>query len=300
MRHVRFAAFTATAIASLALGAAASAAVPHTVEPGETLWSIATANGLSPSAVAAANGLSPDAHVVLGATIQIPPASTAGAPVVAPAATASQAPAPLGAHTVLPGETLSGIAARAGVSARELGWMNGVNPDGVLLAGTALKLPSGAPGAQAVSSGVAPSTVPVASPSPTQGRVTSSDIGAIAASSGVPSSLAAAIGWQESGFNNGVVSVANARGVMQITPGTWQWVQQNLAQSPLDPNSSSDNVKAGVLYLRQLLRDTGGDPAQAAAAYYQGLGSLRTRGMLPGTQRYVDNVMALRSRFGGP
>jgi hypothetical protein len=38
----------------------------------------------------------------------------------------------------------------------------------------------------------------------------------------------------------------------------------------------------------------------AIAAYYQGLGSVRENGMLPETQRYVDNVMALQGRFGGP
>jgi N-acetylmuramoyl-L-alanine amidase len=277
MRTARLAATAASAW--LAVCAAASAATPHTVQPGETLWSIATANGMSPSAVAAANGISPDTHVVTGSTVQIPAAAPVGA------GAASAAPAPLGAHIVLPGETLSGIAARAGVSLRELAAMNGVSPDGVLLAGAALKLPSGAP---------------VAAPSPTPNRLTSSEIGSIAAADGVPPSLAAAIGWQESGFSNGVVSSANARGVMQVTPGTWQWVQQNLAASPLDPASSADNVKAGVLYLHQLLRDTGGDSAQAVAAYYQGLGSVRAHGMLPSTQRYVANVMALRSRFGGP
>ncbi len=35
---------------------------------------------------------------------------------------------------------------------------------------------------------------------------------------GVPGSLAAAIAWQESGFNNAMVSAANARGVMQVMP----------------------------------------------------------------------------------
>jgi N-acetylmuramoyl-L-alanine amidase len=278
MRNVRFAA--STVIAWLVLGGAASASTPHTVGSGETLWSIASANGMSASALAAANGLPADAHVVLGETIQIP----ATGPGTAAAPSSATAPAPLGAHTVLPGETLSGIAASAGVSVRELALMNGLTPDGVLVSGTALKL----------------SSVPVASPNPTPARVTSSEIGSVAASNGVPASLAAAIGWQESGFNNATVSGANARGVMQITPGTWQWVQRNLASSPLDPNSSGDNVKAGVLYLHQLLRDTGGDPAQAAAAYYQGLGSLRSQGMLPQTRKYVDNVMALRSQFGGP
>ena len=280
MRNVRFAA--STVIAWLVLGGAASASTPHTVQSGETLWSMASANGMSASALAAANGLPADAHVVLGETIQIP----AAGPGTVAAPSAATAPAPLGAHTVLPGETLSGIAARTGVSVQELASVNGLSPDGILVSGTALKLPS--------------TPVPVASPNPTPARVSSTEVGSVAASNGVPASLAAAIGWQESGFNNATVSGANARGVMQITPGTWQWVQQNLASSPLDPNSSGDNVKAGVLYLHQLLRDTGGDPAQAAAAYYQGLGSLRSQGMLPQTRKYVDNVMALRSRFGGP
>jgi N-acetylmuramoyl-L-alanine amidase len=115
----------------------------------------------------------------------------------------------------------------------------------------------------------------------------------------VPASLASAIAWQESGFNNAMVSGANARGVMQVMPGTWDWVQANLARRRLDPNSAIDNVGAGVLYLGHLLQETGGDPALAAAGYYQGISSVRAIGMLPETRRYVANVMALRGRFGG-
>jgi soluble lytic murein transglycosylase-like protein len=87
---------------------------------------------------------------------------------------------------------------------------------------------------------------------------------------------------------------------MQVMPGTWNWIQRNLARSPLDPGSVNDNVRAGVLYLQRLLQDTGGDARLAAAGYYQGLGSVRRIGMLPETQRYVSSVMALRPRFGGP
>ena len=86
---------------------------------------------------------------------------------------------------------------------------------------------------------------------------------------------------------------------MQVLPGTWDWVQRNLALRKLDPANPIDNVGAGVLYLGRLLRETGGDPALAAAGYYQGLASVRRIGMLPETQRYVANVLALRSRFGG-
>jgi N-acetylmuramoyl-L-alanine amidase len=56
---------------------AAQGQVPHTVEPGESLWSIAVEDGLTVEELAAANGLSPDASLVAGATILIPPASPA-------------------------------------------------------------------------------------------------------------------------------------------------------------------------------------------------------------------------------
>ena len=82
-------------------------------------------------------------------------------------------------------------------------------------------------------------------------------------------------------------------------PGTWDWVQDNLTDEKLDPASAHDNVHAGVLYLRQLLDETGGDEDAAIAGYYQGLGSVRSRGLYDDTKRYVANVQALRSRFGG-
>ena len=121
----------------------------------------------------------------------------------------------------------------------------------------------------------------------------------MAAQYGVSPSLAAAIAWQESGFNNAMVSGANARGVMQVMPGTWDYVQQNLARRRLDPASATDNVHAGVIYLRRLLDETGGDENAAIAGYYQGLQSVRHRGMFDDTEHYVANVQALRSRFGG-
>src|SRR3954469_15652813 len=281
-----------TALAALAaatFSAPASASVAHTVGEGETLWSIASANGLTPAALAAANGIPEDAHVVLGSTIQVPAAGT-------PAAAEQAAPPVAGGYTVQPGDTLSGIAAGAGVSAGQVAWMDGIDPAAPLLAGTALKLPTGAP---AATSQAVPQQTTAAAPYPSGGYSSSAEIAQVAAAEGVPGSLAAAIAWQESGFNNGVVSAANARGVMQVLPGTWDWVAQNLATSPLDPASPHDNVRAGVLYLGHLLRETGGDQAAAAAAYYQGLGSVQVQGVLPETQRYVDDVMALRAHFGG-
>src|SRR3954451_18144386 len=52
--------------------AQAGAAVGHTVQPGETLWSIAAANTLTTRTVAAFNRLSEDSQVVLGSTVNVP------------------------------------------------------------------------------------------------------------------------------------------------------------------------------------------------------------------------------------
>jgi N-acetylmuramoyl-L-alanine amidase len=351
--------------------APASAAVPHTVQPGETLWSIAAANNLTTRTVAAFNGVSEDHQVVLGSTIMVPttvegyaalqqaglaPADPAqasapssqgsytvvegdtlsgiaaraglstsslaaangldpnaylltgtvlslagGAAPVQAASPAAGGPPPQGAYTVRAGDTLAGLAAQTGVSTEAMAAMNGLDPNGLLLEGTVLKLPGGAPTpAGASQPAPAETVVPDAAPEPTAQQVSATDIQNVAAAHGVSPSLAAAIAWQESGFNNSMVSPANARGVMQVMPGTWDYVQQNLAGGQtLDPNSATDNIHAGVMYLKRLLTDAGGDENAAVAGYYQGLASVRERGMYDDTQRYVDNVQALRGRFGG-
>ena len=289
--------------------APASAAVPHVVQPGETLWSIAAANNLTTRTVAAYNGLSEDAQVVLGSTVNVPTTvegyaalQQAGvvaaepATVAAPAAPAAGAPAPLGGYTVRPGDTLSALAAQTGVSVGSMAAMNGLDPAGLLLAGTVIKLPGGAPApAQAATPAPTEIVVPVAAPAPTQQSVSAADVQNVAAAHGVSPSLAAAIAWQESGFNNGMVSSANARGVMQVMPGTWDYVQQNLAARPLGEAARHPPRSD----LKRLLTDAGGDESAAIAGYYQGLASVRERGMYDDTQQYVANVQALRSRFGG-
>jgi soluble lytic murein transglycosylase-like protein len=322
MRALRMS-IVAAAVALCAAPAAANAHVLHTVAPGESLWSIASASNLTTRTVAAYNGLREDAAVVLGATIRIPSvaegqaalagagpapqpagggagALPAGAAHVAAVAAPAGAPQPLGAYTVRAGDTLSGLAAQTGVSSAQMAYVNGLSPTAPLLIGTVLKLPTGAAApARAATPAPAVRVVPAANPLPTAVRLDAQQVSALAAERGAPGALATAIAWQESGFNNALVSPANARGVMQVLPGTWDWVTSNLAAGPLDPASAADNVRAGSLYLASLLRETGGDERLAAAAYYQGLGSVRQRGLFDDTRRYVDNVMALRGRFGG-
>ena len=282
------------AVAAPAPASAAPSSGGYTVQPGDTLSGIAAARGVSVSSLAAANGLDPAGLLIAGRSLVIPSASPATAP-----ASSGSGPGPLGGYTVRPGDSLGQLAASSGVPAADIAAMNGLDPAGVLLVGTVLKLPTGAP-APARSAEPAPApVVPAADPVPTATRVGASDIQSVASSYGVSPSLATAIAWQESGFNNGVVSSANARGVMQVMPGTWDYVERNLAGRTLDPASAGDNVQAGVLFLRHLLQETGGDEATAAAAYYQGLQSVRDRGLYDDTQQYVANVQALRARFGG-
>lgn len=293
LSRLRLISLPACAVA-LALPSLASAEVSRAVSPGESLWSIASANGLQPGTLAAYNGLAGDHGLIIGSTIRIPARSEAG---TTGTAASGSAPEAMGGYTVRVGDTLSGLAAQAGVSTTVMAQMNGLDPDAFLLAGTLLKLPTGAP-APARSDEPAPATVVAkASPDPTPVRLDGGQVSSIAAQHGAPASLAAAIGWQESGFNNSMVSSANARGVMQVMPGTWDYVQQYLTSQQLNPDSAEDNVRAGSLYLAHLLRDTGGDERLATAGYYQGLASVRKIGLLPETEQYVDNVMALRSRF---
>jgi LysM repeat protein len=274
--------------AAVSAAPAAASAGGYVVRPGDTLSAIAARQGVSLAALAAANGLKPTSWVLSGSTLRLPAAGSA--PV--------GAPAPMGAYKVRPGDTLSGLAAASRVSASQMAYMNGLDLNAPLIAGTVIKLPTGA-SIQASAPAPARTIVPQAAPMATAARLSALEVTSLAAQQGVPASLAAAIAWQESGFNNAKVSAANARGIMQLMPGTWSWVQANLAGSKLDPTSANDNVRAGSLYLAHLLRQTNGDPALAAAAYYQGLSSVRRIGMLPETRQYVANVLALRSRFGG-
>jgi Transglycosylase SLT domain/Putative peptidoglycan binding domain len=107
--------------------------------------------------------------------------------------------------------------------------------------------------------------------------------------------LVRALAWMESGFQQGLVSSAGARGVMQVLPGTRHYVQEILIGHKV-PNSTSGNIRIGVVYLRHLLREFRWNRSHALAAWYQGPNSLRRHGRLPETRQFVANVLALTRR----
>jgi transglycosylase-like protein with SLT domain/putative peptidoglycan binding protein len=114
-----------------------------------------------------------------------------------------------------------------------------------------------------------------------------------AAHYGVDRRLVRAIAWMESGYQTDLTSSVGAWGVMQILPGTWSYVETSLVGHRV-PRTASGNIRVGVAYLRQLLREFGGNKRQALAAWYQGPTSVRKRGPIRDTKIFVANVLALR------
>jgi peptidoglycan hydrolase-like protein with peptidoglycan-binding domain len=114
-----------------------------------------------------------------------------------------------------------------------------------------------------------------------------------AAHYGVDRRLVHAVAWMESGYQTDLTSSVGAWGVMQILPGTWGYVETVLIGRKV-PRTASGNIRVGVAYLRQLLREFGGSERQALAAWYQGPTSVRKHGAIPETKTFVANVLALR------
>jgi LysM repeat protein len=182
-------------------------------------------------------------------------------------------------YRVRPGDSLTAIAQKHGVSMLTLARTNGLDPAKPLLIGRRLKIPSGT------------SAAPLAAP-PSSVRDT---ITRTAAAYGVDPSLARAVAWMESGFQPHVVSHAGALGVMQVTPPTWDFVETVLLGRNV-PNTTAGNIKVGIVFLRHLLRQFGGDERLALAAYYQGAQAVRDHGLYKETVTYVAAIRSLKGR----
>src|SRR5581483_10988656 len=91
------------------------------------------------------------------------------------------------------------------------------------------------------------------------------------------------------------VSEAGARGVLQTLPTTRQFVEQVLVGRPL-PRTVDGDIQVGVLFLRHLLHTFGGNERLALAAWYEGPELVKQGSILPVTNTFVDDVLALESR----
>jgi N-acetylmuramoyl-L-alanine amidase len=261
----------------LALLLAASAS--YTIQPGDTLSSIAVRHSVTVRALMDANGITNPNLIIAGRRLTIPTGSRA---------TSSRAGDGT-VHTVAAGETLSGIAVRYGVRSADIAAANGITNRNLIRIGQRLTIPGDG------------RTVTTASAAP-RGSMSRAEVGALiertARQHGWNPAFVKAVAWQESGWSNSVVSSAGAIGIMQVMPDTGRFISQHLnGGRTLNLHDPAQNVLAGVLFLDYLHRITGGDTDMILAGYYQGLGSVRRNGIYPSTRQYIANVLALRARF---
>lgn len=235
-------------------------------------------------------------------------------PPAASAASAASARSVLSAvqgdYTVRRGDSTYTIARRAGTTVQAVVAANGLQGGGRRIhPGQRLVIPAAgtvgqaarrqAPAAKAPTS-KAPAARTTARKAPravagTQKAQVRALIEQVADEHGVDRRLALAVGLQESGWRQDVTSHVGARGTMQVMPANAGWAS-SLAGRRLDLGDARDNVTAGVVILKQLQATAGSEDA-AIGAYYQGLPSVKKRGMYRETQRYVASVKAHRSRM---
>lgn len=79
------------------------------------------------------------------------------------------------------------------------------------------------------------------------------DVRTQAARVGIPPQLIWAIMFQESRFYPRAVSHANAKGLMQFMPSTWDWMAELLDEDPADPFTPAASIRYGATYLAWLV-----------------------------------------------
>lgn len=256
-RFRRSAAATAVPRILLSLGVLVSAGAAgfaaggaYVVKPGDTLWAISRANGISVSKLAAANHMRPTDLLLIGKTLNIPGAVTPTASAPSATTTATQPAAnpwtfcstfqaSKGPWGVLPSQ-LRSSPKRLALQALFIKWANHYNLSLALLEG---------------------------------------------------------IAWQESGWQQGVISPVGAIGTGQIMPKTANFIVNNIIGAPMNINSVSDNIRMSAAFLGYLSELEGNNLCATIAAYYEGPLNLAHYGVFAETQQYVASVEALIPRF---
>lgn len=276
MTQVRLVAVS-VALALIALlapwAAGDGAADDYTVAAGDTLSEIAERQGMTVEELAQANGIVNPDLILSGQVLVVPGGADAHAELPPAAATGGET------YVVQAGDTLSEIAERFGVPLSVLAEVNGLSDPHLIVEGDVFTIPV----PESPLAPVAPETEAI--------------LEAAAAAEGLDPGLVKALAYLESGWQQGVVSVTGAMGVMQIQPTTGYWLEEEIFGYDLNIETSAyDNVRAGVRYL-SILMDLTGDTDKALAAYYQGYGALSLGIIYEDTIQYVAAVKAVRGLF---
>ncbi|WP_314146390.1 LysM peptidoglycan-binding domain-containing protein [uncultured Leifsonia sp.] len=252
----------------------AAAPASYTVRSGDTVSGIAARFGLSTASVLARNGLSWKSLIFPGQVLALGGGSAAAPS--RPSAPAAPAPNAVGAkYKVVSGDTISGIAARFGVSTKAVLSANGLSSSSLIFPGQLVTIPGMATASVstpiASHAAVAPAPAPAVSVQPGRVVALTDEMRANAAliirigrEQGVPDQgivVALAAAAQESGLRNVRYGDRDSLGLFQQRPSTG-W-----------------GTPAQVL-----------DPVRATKAFYGGSGNPnagRTRGLLdiPGWSR---------------
>ena len=272
----------------LAASGGPALAATTTVQPGDTLSTLAARYHTSVNALAAANGITDPDRIVAGASLQVPSA--------APVATASSAPTAAAPTSVVVrlGDTLTSIASRYQTTVAALVATNHLTNPNMVMAGTRLTLP-----APPLPPGWEPGGPLPASLVSHPDRVALRPSFLRAASqSGIAPSLLEALCWWESGWQASVTSSTGALGLCQIEPSTVNYARTTLLHNAaLNPMSAPDNITMAAAYLHDLTVRDGGNVRTAVAAYYQGLSSVEQSGMQSGTKVYVSGIFSYAALF---
>jgi LysM repeat protein len=274
----------------------------YRVRRGDTVSHIALRLGVPISRILKDNRLDRRGRIYAGQHLRVPAQPVKAQ---AKAARAAATGATTRAYTVRPGDTVSAIAVRLHSTTAGIIKANHLHRSGRITPGQRLHVPVRAAAAANTFAGrTYPSSI-VNAAQRNRSRlaaraVPSRDatrrlIVATAHRYGVDPALALAVAYQESGFNQRQVSVANAIGIMQVIPSSGRWAS-DLVGRRLDLLDARDNVTAGVVILKALTRSASNRP-QAIAGYYQGLASVREHGMFVDTKAYVRSIQALVHRF---
>lgn len=289
-RAVAFAGVVGVAVGGQA--GAGSSSGSHVIQRGETLSGVARSVGVSVADLAQANGISDIHRIYAGRRLVVP--SGSGEATLAAARPDA---------VVARGQTLSGLARSLGVSVSDLARANGISDVHFIRAGRRLVVPVGTAGAVASPASAAPPAGARGAVLPDRLRQLPERLAlmphfdAAASEFGVPADLLKAMTWLESGWQNDRVSSTRAFGIGQLMPDTVDFLNGILLDAPLDPRRADHNIRMSARFLAYLLRQNDGDVPRALSSYYQGLASVRRRGPLPETERYVANVLALREKF---